>query len=1174
MALRTGGERAGPLRVADQRISGASADVQSESDIRLNYGDPSKIIGGANDITSGLQSQFYSADGGANWGRTAGGLALQGSDTFQSDPAVDWTSDGTAWALTLGVDAFMNIQMRCYKSSDGGKTWAFDSTPTGTQIAVDRETFWVDHSPTSPTKDQMYVMYHNGFPAFVATRPAGGAWQAPVQVSGAETTGLAIGGDIKTNAFGDVFAFWPDNSGGGKTGSGKIYVSKFPVGGANFGAPVSIGPVRAGNFDWFIPADASRGISCYVSAGTYRTPTKDLVYALWTDLSGAAGCTSGTGPGSDTTSTCKSRIWFARSTNGGANWSAPVKINDQVGKNDQFHARLCVDEATGNLMATYYDTVSDAGRLKTDVWMQVSTDDGQNWSTAQRVTSAQTDETAASADSGNQYGDYIGLSGFYGNFWACWTDRRGGASEEIWAEHMPLVAKQCSFVVDKSTFGQDEVQAMLTSGSATVNAAFYVLVDGFSAAALGIVAADLAGPPTHKPALNAAPAFAGMVIGQPTVLLAEDPALPATPQRFTWVYPVSFTDTTGFTQAVTTMTLTAAISSVSASAQLQLLQQPDPYELDGATSWLSTDLRVFYVKQGQTKFGATLGGSTPADAIAFIQQVLTNLNPGGNSGGQTFDTDLDPSGTGVALNPTDAGGTAIFNFAIAKVRYRGVAQDAQAVRVFFRLCPALTVSTAYDPTTTYRTYSDGVQYGQKIALLGTQNANILTIPCFASPRVSPGASMTTQTDAPNVQPILHDASGAEVVHYFGCWLDINQGAQKWFPLNPTGDGPFGGTLKSVLELVRNAHQCLLSEIAFDPDPIPTTPAPVTPGTSDKLAQRNLTLLPSANPGDQASRRIPNTFELKPTPAERAQTPDELMIVWGNVPTGAAARVYLPTVRADDVIELAARRGSAAHLRRLDDHTVGCEAAQVTYIPIPLGPSLNHTGLLTVDLPAGVRKGQKFHALVRQISMRTESAQKPDVQSGGADRGNVEGANAAVLAVRAERRAWWQVRGTFEVAIPVQTAPEMRGPAEELYSIARWILGSIPKQDRWHPSFERYVRELGERVRALGGDPANIPPTPDGHWDHEAILPRGGGEGRIEFSGKVSALVYDRFGDFEGFILETEDGQRRFRSREPEVEDLAYEAWRERFGISVVVERHALAQPESIVLREPTRRADR
>ena len=53
----------------------------------------------------------------------------------------------------------------------------------------------------------------------------------------------------------------------------------------------------------------------------------------------------------------------------------------------------------------YYDTVADPNRVKTDVWMQSSTDDGGSWSAAAKVTTAQTDETSSGAGSGNQYGD-------------------------------------------------------------------------------------------------------------------------------------------------------------------------------------------------------------------------------------------------------------------------------------------------------------------------------------------------------------------------------------------------------------------------------------------------------------------------------------------------------------------------------------------------------------------------------------------------------------------------------------------------------------------------------------------------------------------------------------------------------------------------------------------------
>ena len=73
---------------------------------------------------------------------------------------------------------------------------------------------WVDHSATSPCKDTIYVIWHNGDAGLHqprAIRPAG-TWAAPIQVSGAESTGTAIGGDVKTNSAGDVFGFWPTTS--------------------------------------------------------------------------------------------------------------------------------------------------------------------------------------------------------------------------------------------------------------------------------------------------------------------------------------------------------------------------------------------------------------------------------------------------------------------------------------------------------------------------------------------------------------------------------------------------------------------------------------------------------------------------------------------------------------------------------------------------------------------------------------------------------------------------------------------------------------------------------------------------------------------------------------------------------------------------------------------------
>lgn len=411
------------------RISGAQTSPRSESDIRLNYWDTTKVIAGSNNLGNGRQAQFYSSDGGATWGRTT--LPLTSTDDFHSDPTVDWTSDGTAWATTMGITDLGNnnfeLRMRAYKSTNNGATWTFDNTFSGTQTETDKQMMWADHSGTSPYADYIHTIWHNGPDVYMNRRTGpSGSWGAPQQVSGMETTGTGIGADVKTNADGEVFGFWPD------TGSQGIYVVKSTDGGATFGAPTQI----ATTFDAYeiiVPSFTGRRALIYVTAGTFQDDDRDNVYAAWTDITGVVGCDDPYDePDTDTASDCKSRIWFSRSTNGGSTWSTPAMINNQASKNDQFNPWMVVDEENGAIAIVYYDTVDDAGRLKTDLWYQASFDDGVTWTPAVKVTTAQTDETTASADMGNQYGDYNGLSGFARKLLPSWTDRRNNAREEIW----------------------------------------------------------------------------------------------------------------------------------------------------------------------------------------------------------------------------------------------------------------------------------------------------------------------------------------------------------------------------------------------------------------------------------------------------------------------------------------------------------------------------------------------------------------------------------------------------------------------------------------------------------------------------------------------------------------------------------------------------------------------
>ncbi len=416
----------------NRRISGKQTAPRSESDIRTLFSDAKQIVAASNNIGNGRQAQFFSMDGGVTWGQTF--LPLITGDSLHSDPTVDWTSDGTAWATTIGISAGSAVlQMRAYKSTDGGKSWTFDATFSGEQTSTDKQMMCVDHAQTSRFRDNIYVIWHNNAPAFVGRRSATG-WQAPIQVSGPETTGTSIGSDITTNSSGDVFVVWPD------TGSQTLFIAKSVDGAASFSKPTSIAKTF-GSFQIRVPSFAGRAALIGASIASFRDTTRNDVYISWTDLSGGNNCNSpDSEPFDDTSSSCKSRIWVTRSVDGGVTWDQPQKVNDQTSLSDQFNQKLAVDPTTGVLGISYYDTSADNGRKKTDLVFQASVDKGEHWSPpVTTVTSAMTDETTGSADAGNQYGDYNGLSVVNGVFFPCWTDRRSNQSEEIFSARISVL---------------------------------------------------------------------------------------------------------------------------------------------------------------------------------------------------------------------------------------------------------------------------------------------------------------------------------------------------------------------------------------------------------------------------------------------------------------------------------------------------------------------------------------------------------------------------------------------------------------------------------------------------------------------------------------------------------------------------------------------------------------
>jgi hypothetical protein len=657
-------------------------------------------------------------------------------------------------------------------------------------------------------------------------------------------------------------------------------------------------------------------------------------------------------------------------------------------------------------------------------------------------------------------------------------------------------------IVNRDTFSSTEVGVTTSYSSA-----FFVVYDGFEPKEI-----------TANPTVAITNAATGATLGTITAVnpqkSLEDPGGAVdVPQRITIGYTINFTGTGDFPvnpgdtiTARVRATLSYAVDTGTGGATvnvqevadtfLLLVNQPNPYMLDvegGNPSWLSVDTRVFQVPTGGVVSGQTQGDAdTDANApYTFIQGVVTNFNALPNNGSHPFLSLSADEDASVLQLSRSVSGQRIFNYAVAKVRYVAPAGVlATNVQVFFRVFSTMVSALDYDHTSgSSGNYRRSGTAASSIPLLGIQNGEIASIPFFAAPRIdTSAASMTTQADGAINTRTLTGVGATEQVAYFGCWLDINLAAGDphalQFPANPPGgslDGPYPAAGRQTIQtLIRGLHQCLVAEVFFQPAGTDPIPHGATPGSSDRLAQRNLAIVESGNPGGPDTHTIQHTFLVKPSsfPAPQPELelvraaaprakgnrgesrgggaeafaavghrilgPDELMIRWNNIPRDSVATFYLPEIDADEILGLAELRQRPQVLEKVDAHTIGCRIADITYLPLPGGRTGFLAGLLSLTLPPGVRSGQLYRLDVQQYSGITR-----------------------------------KILGAFQVSIPVATEFELLPKEIRKLSVLRHIQQSIPFGNRWYPIFVRYLDQVAARVRGFGGDPNAVKPDPDG-----------------------------------------------------------------------------------------------
>lgn len=398
------------VNAAGQNIPG---DAANEPSLCLDPANPSRIAVGWRQFDN-VQSDFrqagwaYSTNAGLNW--TFPGVLEPG--TFRSDPVLASDADGVFYYL--GVITNGNLHCDLFRSTNSGVSWEFMGLAEG----GDKEWMAID-TTAGPGRGNIYQAWSPGFnfannpsEIFSQSTDGGQSWLSAVGIPNAPYWGtLAIGLAEEVYMVGwDGSAYWFNRSTNAVNGSGgAVFDLSVPVnlgGSMIYGAPVN--PVGLLGQPW-VAVDRSAG------------PTRGNLYVLAT--------VSGLGN--------PANVMFARSTNNGATWSAPLRINDDPANAGAYHwfGTLAV-APNGRIDACWNDTRrSSPTNNLSQLYYSFSQDGGLTWSPNTPI-SAPFDHSLGYPTQ-DKMGDYMGMISLEGGAFIAYAATFNG-EEDIWFARVEL----------------------------------------------------------------------------------------------------------------------------------------------------------------------------------------------------------------------------------------------------------------------------------------------------------------------------------------------------------------------------------------------------------------------------------------------------------------------------------------------------------------------------------------------------------------------------------------------------------------------------------------------------------------------------------------------------------------------------------------------------------------
>ncbi|MEA2600003.1 MAG: serine protease [Acidobacteriota bacterium] len=424
----------------------APTDYDGEIQIAVNPHNLNQMVAAANTFGSAAacnnqatQAIFYSSDGGTTWNHTCApsnnvmGLGTCSGTIFGSDPAVTWNDSNEVflnYMLLCGTATTTQYSMVLARSADGGATWVKqgiikNSWATGT--GEDKNFYAIDTTPTSPFYGRHYTCWDRDNNEKMAFSSNNGATWTEVDVPTAPVGGIDLGCELAVQKNGTVHIVWDSLACGSTCTDERMWYSRSTNGGVSWSAPIQVHDHNLTGFSNANspPAEDARSIGPMgaVDVDNSGGACDGTLYATYGDFA------SGTVADTD--------VWVTRSTNNGATWSAPVKVNDDgLAGRTQFHPFLQVDQSNGNVVVAWHDARNDVNNRKVEYFTARSTNCGVSFEANVKVSQpsaefsnsgiSTTDENTTDNPNRNpnQYGEYMGLDVKSNKAYLAWCDSR------------------------------------------------------------------------------------------------------------------------------------------------------------------------------------------------------------------------------------------------------------------------------------------------------------------------------------------------------------------------------------------------------------------------------------------------------------------------------------------------------------------------------------------------------------------------------------------------------------------------------------------------------------------------------------------------------------------------------------------------------------------------------